>query len=509
MKSWIPKALLLLPVLCFGAEQTVPKIGGLCFRFDDNQKVSKWNDMAEVFRKHNCNFGMSIISHWIHSPEFSAMLRQREKEGHEIMDHTASHSIFQLPARNAEERRKFESHPSFDHWAGGKACFRGIADSSKFSSPIRGVFQGSLVTELPAGIEKELKRTSCLYVPSSGKAYLYTMEGKNLRLRSFWNEDNVRFPEGTVLEFRLLPKSGGFLASDELLRLQATVSRENFKRAGVQPPVTWIQPGGYEPVLTADNLRKVFPALGYLGAATYPDSARKVYHEQNPERCRFAMMWGDFTLEKKDISRLKNEIANRVARHQVLIGGGHMNSNALPGGWQEFLKRHDDLLQWCRKTGIPVLTQKEWTRRLYDSKADPMYNLMPPLTVDRDGDGVPDGYSPAKGTVLKNGAFSAEHDGVVFHLHNLTGMEIGANRLSYRFRGAPGTEIHVKVQPFAKGWSPTSTRVFTRKMEQNGPTTCSFQFDIPADTRFLNLEFRASKVSGPFALDELKLTANP
>ena len=87
-------------------------------------------------------------------------------------------------------------------------------------------------------------------------------------------------------------------------------------------------------------------------------------------------------------------------------------------------------------------------------------------------------------------------------------MEVGGNRLSYRFRGAPGTKIHVKVQPFAKGWSPTYTRVFTQTVERPDPQTCTIRFDIPAGTRFLNLEFRASGVSGPLVLDNFSLSAD-
>ena len=74
MKNWIYRMLLLFPLLGFGAEGATAKIGGLCFRFDDNQTVQKWNDMAEVFRKYDSRFCMSIISHWIHDPAFSAML---------------------------------------------------------------------------------------------------------------------------------------------------------------------------------------------------------------------------------------------------------------------------------------------------------------------------------------------------------------------------------------------------------------------------------------------------
>ncbi len=508
MKRFFPRTLILLPLLSFAAEQTVPKEGGLCFRFDDNQNVRKWNDMANVFQPYGCKFSMSIISHWIHAPEYSAMLRQRQQEGHEIMDHTATHSVFSLSARTPEERREYESNPEFDHWAGNKACFRGIPDESKFSKPLRAVFQGNRVTELPADAEKLLKRTSCLYVPETKTAYLYTRQGDGLSLRSFWNENNVNLPERKELEFRLLPNRGGFIASDALLRLQAKASAENFKRAGVRQPVTWIQPGGYEPVLTAENLRRVYAPLGYTGAAVYPDSARKVYNEPDPEHCRFAMMWGNFSLEKKDISKLKHDIATSIARHQVLIGSSHLNSNAVPGGWEEFLKRHAELLEWCRKKQIPVRTQKEWAERLYLSKPDPMYNLMPSLSVDRDEDGVPDGYSPAKGVLLENNAFIAKRDGVVFQFHYLTGMEIGANRLVYRYSGAPGTAIHVKVQPFAKGWAPVYTKVFTRKIEKSGPQTCTVRFEIPSGTRFLNLEFRASDVSAPLALDGFSLTAN-
>ena len=336
MRCFLRKMLVFLPLIGLAAQPTVPKSGGLCFRFDDNQTVPKWKDMAEVFRRNNCRFSMSIISHWIHSPEFSALLRNLQKEGHEIMDHTASHAVFTLPARTPEERREFESSPDFDHWNGDKACFRGIPDKSKFSRPIRAVFSGNRVEGLPADREKEWKQTSFLYVPALKKAFLYSRKGKELHLRSFWNEDNVRFPERKELEFHLVPFRGGFLASDALLRLQAKVSAENFRRAGIRRPVTWIQPGGYEPVLTAENVRKVYEPLGYLGGATYPDSARKVYHEPDPERCRFAMMWGDFSLEKKDLAQLKTEIANRIARHQVLIGGEGQRPGAvlLPEGLQ-------------------------------------------------------------------------------------------------------------------------------------------------------------------------------
>lgn len=118
MRCFLRKMLVFLPLIGLAAQPTVPKSGGLCFRFDDNQTVPKWKDMAEVFRRNNCRFSMSIISHWIHSPEFSALLRNLQKEGHEIMDHTASHAVFTLPARTPEERREFESSPDFDHWNG-------------------------------------------------------------------------------------------------------------------------------------------------------------------------------------------------------------------------------------------------------------------------------------------------------------------------------------------------------------------------------------------------------
>lgn len=509
MKRAISKSLLLLlPALCIGAEQTVPKEGGLCFRFDDNQNIQKWNDMAKVFQPYDCKFSMSIISHWIHSPEFIAMLHRRQQEGHEIMDHTATHAVFTLNARTPEERKEYEANPAFSHWNGSKACFRGTPDESKFSKPLRADFQGNRVTNLPEGSEKLLKQTTLVYLPQTKTAYLNSRHGKELQLRSFWNEDNVNLPEQKNVEFYLLPGHGGFTASDDLLRLQAKASAENFKRAGLRQPVTWIQPGGYEPVLTAENVRQVYARLGYTGAATYPASARKVYNEPNPDRCRFAMMWGDFSLEQKDISKLKHEIANRIARHQVLIARSHMNFRALPGGWTEYLKRHDDLLKWCREKQIPIRTQREWTERLYLGKPDPMYNLMPPLTTDRDGDGIPDGYTPAKTTTLENGAFVTKRDGVIFQLRNLTGMEPGSNRLTYRYSGAPGTEISVKVQPFAKGWTPVYTKGFRQKIETAGPQTCTIQFDIPKDTRFLNLEFRATGVSDPLALDGFSLTAN-
>lgn len=506
MKRQLSKAfLLLLPILCSGMENVVPKEGGICFRFDDNQTIRKWNDMAAVFRPYGCKFGMSIISHGIHAPEYAAMLRDFQREGHEIMDHTASHAVFTLAARTPEERNEYEKHPDFDHWNGKKACFRSIPDPAGLSKPFRANAQGKRVFGFSDETARQLKRGKYLYHPQSKTACLYSWNNGELRLRSFWNEDTVDLPERNNTEFQMVSPQGGFPASDALLRLQAKVSAENFKRAGLRQPVSWIQPGGYEPVLTADNVRRVYAPLGYTGGATYPNAARKVYNEPEPERCRFAMMWGNFSLEREDISKLRHEIANRVALHQVLIGSSHMKP--VPAvGWTKYLDRHRELLQWCKEKRIPVRTQSEWTERLYLRKPDPMYNLMPPLTVDRDEDGIPDGYLPAKTVTVENGAFLAKRSGLLFHIRQLTGMETGPNSLTFQLKGAPGTVIRVRIQPYIAPRKPAFTKDFTQTLETAAPHMETVRFDIPAGTRYLNLEFHAAKLPVPLSLGSFSLT---
>ncbi len=491
----------LAQMLHVSSDQVVPKEGGLCFRFDDNQTVKKWTDMAEVFRPFGYKFSMSINSHQAYTPEFLSMLQDLEKEGHEIMDHTANHSVFTLNI-DPEIARQVST---YDHMNGDKAYFRGIVDESKLSPPFVASFKEKLMSNLSPEALKLLKTHPYVYIPNSKSVYFARQNGDEIGLRSFWHEDNVNLPEQNEVTIQLLPTHGGFKAPDDLLCLQVETSLANFKRAGLKPPVTWIQPGGSGPTLTAENLRFVCKRFNYTGAATYANSARKTFNESDPDLKRFAMMWGDFSLEKSDISKLKHNIATALARHQVLVGHSHMDFRHLAGGWQEYLERHKNLLQWCKEKNVPVHTQREWTEILYRSKTDPAFNIMPPLTVDRDEDGIPDGYELASTTSLQHNALVATGDGVAFKFQKLTGMEIGQNHFSYTCEGAPGTEVTVKIQVFVKPEAPEFTLNVPHAITSAGAQTFTIPLEVPEGALFLNLEILASGVTAPLKLSNFKL----
>lgn len=70
----------------------VKKQGGVCFRTDDNQPITKYNEYSTLFSSYNqkftcaINFGNDIIT-----TDYISMLLNLQNNEHEIMDHTPWH----------------------------------------------------------------------------------------------------------------------------------------------------------------------------------------------------------------------------------------------------------------------------------------------------------------------------------------------------------------------------------------------------------------------------------
>jgi len=70
----------------------VPKRGGICFRIDDNNAVSRFSEFAAVFNKYNQHFCFAINLGAVSvTPEYIDGLKQIQAQGHELMDHTPQH----------------------------------------------------------------------------------------------------------------------------------------------------------------------------------------------------------------------------------------------------------------------------------------------------------------------------------------------------------------------------------------------------------------------------------
>lgn len=459
----------------------VRKQGGVGFRYDDNRTPKMWNEMAAVFNKYGfpLMYAVNTKDGKALSPAQQDCLRELVRQGHEIMDHTLNHRVF---AFYAPDTAKYANEPWVDHVGGGhvrvKYIYRDDAPDRYAPRKLKVDFDGGRVV-IPEKYQKLFNGSHLLKY--QGKAYVVRADRKQkgvFEIKSFWGEPvDMGSVKGADVE--ALSKNYGFSVPPEALKAMAEITAGHFKAMGLPLPKTWIQPGSFEAIIQADNVRAGLADAGYICAATYQDSAFKVFCESEPERCAFAMMWGQLHLEHpgETVEGLKTKVADGYARHQVLFASSHMTVRQLPGGWKEFLRRHDELLAWCKKEGIPVRTQSQWAKLLYYSKTDPAQNVFPPWTADRDGNGRPDGYRKmgAGVTVNAKGELVAPQKGEVFSIYMLGGVEKGKNTLRFQVRS--GTPL-CRVTYFKR-----------HKMLDSVQFTGSEKtFDMPAEADYVSIQ---------------------
>jgi len=478
-KSILSAAAVLAAVSVFAADPgTVKKEGGVGFRFDDNHPLAKWKAMAAVFDKHHAPLMYAVIFRPnCFNDEQKAFLRGLVERGHEIMDHTPNHSAFKFVADDAA---KYVKEPWVDH-VNGKIVYlkyerRNDEPASEKPVKFKADLEGGKVV-----IPKEFQK---YFLPANGqmiydgKVYAVSPDRKNpgsFTARTFWGEP-VKFKPVKGADVTTASKRFGFSATEAGMGKLAELTAIECKKIGIPAPTAWIQPGGYEAILQADNVRQGYAKHGYICAATYQNSANKIYCETNPERCAYAMMWGQLHLDRDPLPRLKEQVADAYAKHQVFFASSHMK----PGRgmtWEAFLQVHDELLAWLNEVKIPVRTQSDWAKRLYYSKTDPAENIFPAWTVDLDKNGRPDGYNklPPGVTIGKNGELTAANKGFVFAINRLGGLEKGGNTLKFDVKSG---KIQVKINFFQR------YRKIGDTLTLDGAEN---KFTVPADADFADI----------------------
>ena len=94
-------AYLLLTVSVSITVQALPPLtGGVCLRYDDNQKPEVWRAMMELFAAHNATFSASL-NMLDFAPEYFPVVRELAAKGHEIVDHAPNHRMFKFRAADA------------------------------------------------------------------------------------------------------------------------------------------------------------------------------------------------------------------------------------------------------------------------------------------------------------------------------------------------------------------------------------------------------------------------
>ncbi len=482
------------------AEELASKQGGVCFRYDDIHTIAEWSEMGALFEQYGFRMCLAVMPDSIALPQQGKLLAELAKRGHEIMDHTPGHAMFQLryPAKQEfEEAAKLpfaaETRPG-SNWVFFQYEFRkDHPENIRFTGSVSG---NELKADDP-GFQKHLTFTRKIYIPSTGKLYgIRVMDGKS-RLFTFWGTGGVNL--SVKNEPMILCSDMAIRPSKALIRYMAERSRMGFRKYGIPDPKVWCQPGGWEPFLTVEEIREIYgKEYRYRSASCVPEVYPyfNCFNDPAPDRYRFAMRPGfHFFDEQATLKEIKKQIADAVARHRVLIFLSHMNTRRIPGGWKAYMDSHRQLLAWLREKRIPVRTQTEWAEILYSQKADPNSDIMPPLNVDLNEDGIPDGWellSGAKADLQKGEAVLSRT--AVLEVKELAGLEKGLNRFTLRCRGAKGTRVFVELEQFPhREWKKPSAKQ-TAVFPLSGKTDQVFaeEIRIKPETVVMNLRIRTS-----------------
>ena len=448
MKNWAAVCLVAGAFLCQAGDVAAPKKAGVAFRFDDNKPAALWKNLAALFDRYDYKLSYAVTSQKLraNTPEVEA-LREISARGHRVIDHVPSHAIYQIQARNQKEFDEFSKLPFTDH-ADPKTKTVFFKCEVDLKHPRTLKFQGEIkngeLTGFPADMAKHLGFSRKIYIPATGKMYGIRMQQGKRMICSFWRE-NIKVPDykGEIV----IPTGITIQPSDELLRFQAQVTRNNFKAFGLPLPKVWAQPGGWENYVSLPKIRKIYgKEFGYNSADSIPGHSKardNSFGDPDPEWGRYQMCV-DFTgLDNgQDIRAMKAKIAEAVAKNRVKIFISHIWIHRVKGGWDAYAKGYEELFAWLKKHQIPVKTQEEWAEVLYSGKSGLAGNIMPSLKTDIDEDGKPDGYDFKAGLKcdLKTGVVTIP-PGKKLHISDLAGLQKGPAEFSLAVKGKKGTEV--------------------------------------------------------------------
>ena len=456
--------------------------------------------MSSLFEQHGFRMCLAVMPDNIALPQQGELLAQLAKRGHEIMDHTPGHAMFQLRYPTKQEFEKAaklpfaaETRPG-SNWVFFQYEFRkDHPENIRFTGSVRG---NELTADDPA-FQKRLTFTRKVHIPSTGKLYgIRIIDGRS-RLFTFWGTGGVNL--ALEHEPMILCSDMAIRPSKALLRYMAERSRRGFRKYGIPDPKVWCQPGGWEPFLSVEEIRDVYGnEYHYRSASCVPEVYPyfNCFNDPMPDRYRFAMRPSfRFFDEQATLNEIKKQIADAVARHRVLIFLSHMNTRRIPGGWKAYLDSHRQLLAWLREKRIPVRTQTEWAEILYSQRPDPNPDIMPPLHVDLNEDGIPDGWEFLSGAKadLQQGKAILSRTGIL-KVNGLAGLEKGVNRFTLRCSGAKGTRILVDFEQFPhREWKkPSAKQTAVFFLSGRADQTFTEEIRIRPETVVMNLRIRTS-----------------
>ena len=343
-------------------------------RFDDNRPASWWRDVGEIFERHGfrCSFAVNAAEL---SESQGACLKELAARGHEIMDHTPSHSIYLAKYPDAGSFERARRLP-FAHDADPETRVVFFSWDVRDDHPSNTTFRARVEAGrlIPAD-EKTAPKGHCfLKLPGhEGVFGLKPVDG-NLELRDFWGRrlpEPPDLPECDVLRYA----SAAMRPCDGLLRELASLSRERFDHFGIPRPTSWVFPGGWCSRIPQDSMERVYGrGFGYrtadaqLGAAQLGESPWYIPYN--------AMLFFD---QGPDITAegLVDGIEKRLAAGKWHITLSHMMTRDI----RDFLAKTERFVQLLEERRIPVVTLADSVAaRFPETAAEPALEVA--LTFD-------------------------------------------------------------------------------------------------------------------------------
>ena len=446
---------------------------GICFRFDDNQPVERWQKLAEVFEKHGYRFSMAINSEAAAAdPQYARLLADMAARGYEVMDHTPEHTVIQMTLASPEAAQALAGEEYVDHVAGRVVYFKFNFDSK--NGGIRELtlsLEGNrILNGGAAGLQDN--HAGCYVVMPDGAIYLVAKNGSEFKLLSKHCEDNVNLPKMDNVKVRLADR-GAFTVDDRALAQLAQHTRELYKAMGVPAPRTLVTPGGWGLYPGADQIQRVYgQQFQYAAADQFYPWWNNTFSGNKLDRYRMAPFWQ--SLETNSVEQEKKLFADLLATNHVVPVISHLWLHGVNNSLDELLKRNDEFLAWVKSKNIPVRNYAEWADILYSAPADPACNIFPAFDRDLNDDGIPDGFDIKAGITVKDGVLTGQ--GEIFYISSLGGFTPGRSVVRVEGKAGAGRAKLILVFFFCGPYSNAAAK------------TVNVSFDFTSDTEFAAAE---------------------
>jgi hypothetical protein len=507
------------------AQNFISKKAGICFRTDDNQPINRYLEYGNLFHLYNqkFTFAVNIGRNEEMTAEYVSGLAQLQSQGHELMDHTPLHRTNYISSILPKDY--YQGKAGVHNINGNKVELEHLQVNTSDAKRNGCVNINHDIINSTSGEFGNFSKSDCyLFFPSLNKIVFIDessgwIDNYQVKVTDFWR-NQIDLGVYHDIEYLNFDYNNIHLTIDAIKILgEETLRLADYY--GLKRPYVWIQPGGYFPHCYRNEIKEALKGnLAFKAAGIFPDPSLKVFNEYNPENDKqFGMNFGDFRDDIWTLEQCKEFIADNIAKHHVLIGENHFTwgYEGLLGGWEGFLDRVENLIEWCQEKNIPIKTYSEWSDILYNSQTDPYENIFPQLNIDNDENLIPDGYKLFESTIDKNDGYPMKEYysllidkvGTIAQINHLGGLEKGQLDFNFWAKGNIGNLIEVTFTVGNNQYIytfPTENnewRKFNLSESTNGNTTLI----IPDNISLININLECVNYnSGNVKISNMSLT---